>query len=248
MKVSVLSKMYNEVLIAPFFLDHYSFADEIIVNLDVDSNDGTIELLEKSPQVKIHWSTCIGGQNERIFTEEENKLASECKSDWLFYVDADEFLFPPNNLSINQALELANGNVIYASMWQVYKHETDKELDYNEPALFQRRHGDPNRTDGYNAHYNKPTIIKPEINIKWHEGHQYYFENEKIKVTDNIVFDGAHWRLPDIKMTIERRILGRKNRFSEESLVNGWGGQHFDITVEKILAEYEEHKNDPILF
>jgi hypothetical protein len=248
MKITVLTKIYNEEFLLPFFFDHYSYADEFIINLDVDTNDKSIEIIENNPRAKIHWSRCVGGGNDRIFIEEANEIASQCKSDWLIYVESDEFIFPRGFADVRTTLATANGNVIYASMWQVYKHETDVDLDTTKPALLQRRHGDPNRTEGYNAHYTKPIIINPAVQISWHPGHQTHHPNDKIKVATNVMFDGAHWRLVDIPLAILRRIKGRKEHFSDESKQMGWGGQHFDITEEKIMAEYEEHKNDPLLF
>ncbi len=40
-KISVISVWYNEEKLAPFFLEHYRFADAIHIAVDADTCDGT---------------------------------------------------------------------------------------------------------------------------------------------------------------------------------------------------------------
>ena len=47
MKITVLSKQYQEEDLAPFFFSHYSFADEIILYLDKGTNEETMAEIVK---------------------------------------------------------------------------------------------------------------------------------------------------------------------------------------------------------
>jgi hypothetical protein len=253
MKISVLTKVFNEEDLMPFFLSHYTWADEIIVNLDEGTNDMTLKILGMWPNVKIIWSKSTGKMDDGILINELNKIAFESDADWLILVDSDEFVFPSiSNGSYRnprQVLEQAKGNLIWASMWQIYKHETDKDLDYFKPAIFQRRHGDPDRETGFNALYTKPIIVKEprKLKMEWAVGNHNFAHNPRV-VYSMTQFDGAHWTLPDIEITYKRRVIGRRNRFSDNEIKNGWGGQHFQATRESINTEYELHKNDPQVF
>uniref|UniRef100_A0A6M3MCD8 Putative glycosyltransferase n=1 Tax=viral metagenome TaxID=1070528 RepID=A0A6M3MCD8_9ZZZZ len=247
MKITVLSKMFNEEALLPFFLSHYSYADEILINLDEGTNDRSVEIIQQYSQAKIIWSKSTGKVNDRILIEELNVIASKSDADWLILVDSDELLFPQNFADPRETLEKADGNVIYSIPWQIYRHKTEADLDSTKPAIFQRRHGDPNRTIGFNTVYLKPNIIKPEIKICWYPGNHTFVPNEKA-VRSSVVFDGAHWVAVDINISIHRRITRARERHSDENLKAGWGGQNFDITEEQIRADYELHKNDPQLF
>jgi glycosyltransferase involved in cell wall biosynthesis len=247
MKITVLTKVYNEEDLLPFFLSHYSFADEVLINLDEGTNDRSQEIIESFPNTKIIWSKSTGEMNDRVLINELNAISLQSDADWIFLLDSDELVFPKGSADPREVLSKADGNVIIASMWQVYRHVDDPDLDPSRPAIMQRRHGDPNREYGFSHCYTKPIIVDPKIKVQWHPGNHECLPNERIQWSTT-QFDGAHWILPDVGITIKRRIKGRKDRYSEEEKRMGWGGQHFQVTEEDIRAEYELHKNDPLLF
>ena len=176
-----------------------------------------------------------------------NSVVFNSDCDWVFAVDSDEFIFPANNESVHDVLSRQKTNLLYAQMWQVYRHKADVDLDSSKPAVFQRRHGDPNISRGVNGMYNKPIIVKPEIEIKWLPGCHKYGENENITISKD-KFVGVHWAMADVEMAIERRIKGRKERQSKVNLKKRLTIQHHFITEEAIRKECEEHLSDPLLF
>jgi len=247
MKITVLSKWYNERELAPFFFRHYDFADEIIIYLDDTTNDGTEEFIKKQKKGRIIWGSSDGKLNDTICVQDLNKIAGESESDWLICVDADEFVFPHGFTDPRQSLASADGTVIYAAMWNMYQHETDPPLDFSNPSILQRRHGDPDRTSPSNINCTKPIIIKPEINIEWDVGCHNYMPNDKI-IVSSTRWDGAHWQSVDLDLAIKRRIKGVKERLSEANKINGWAIHNFNITREEIKTLMEKHKHDPLLF
>ena len=249
--IQILSKWTSEEDIAPYFLKHYWWADQIIIYLDNLANQETVDIIKSFNNTFIIWDSKSNGQmNDGRLINDLNAIVRHINADWLILVDSDEFIFPKDFADPRQVLsEITDGNVLFASMWQIYRHETDADLDPNQSPLMQRRHGDPNRETGFSSLYTKPIIAKPrETDIQWAVGnHDYLKPNPKVKISETR-FDGVHWTLPDINMTIKRRIKGRRDRFDEEERRMGWGGQHFDATEETIIAEYELHKNDPQVF
>jgi len=247
MRVSILSKWYNEIELAPFFFKHYDFADEIIIYLDKGSNDGSKEFIENTSKGRISWGTSGGKLNDGICVRDLNRIAGECKSDWLICVDADEFVFPQGFADPRHSLEVSDGNVIYAAMWNMYKHADDLPLDPTNPSIMQRRHGDPDRTNPSSINCTKPIIIKPEIQINWGVGCHEYFPNKKA-IVSHTSWDGAHWQSVELDLAVKRRIKGVRERISDTNRRNNWAFHNFNVTKEEIETLMEEHKYDPLIF
>jgi len=214
MKIEIVTMWYNEAFLAPFFLSHYHYADKIHLILDADTNDNTREICKRFGNVEIEGFTFPDMMDDLLKIQKINSVVSAQNCDWVFAVDADEFIFPANNESVAGILSRQKANLLYVQMWQIYRHNTDKDLDSSKPAIFQRRHGDPNISRGINRLYNKPIIVKPEIGIKWLPGCHKHERNENIIVSRD-KFLGAHWAMADVEMAIERRIRGRKERQSK---------------------------------
>lgn len=243
MKITVLSKWYQEEDLAPFFFNHYSFADEIILYLDRGTNLETMIEIKKCPKVKIVWGDSDGKLNDYDCVTALNKIAYNCKSDWLIYADADEFVFPEGLADPREVLSKADGTMIYSHMWNIYKHETDEPLDPLKPVIFQRRHGDPNII----PECIKPNVVKPEVKIHWGVGCHTYTPNDKIKPS-SIRFLGAHWQSVDFNIACKRRIRNVRERLSQTNIDNLWASHNFNVTRESIAELMDQHKNDPLLF
>jgi len=247
MKITIISRWFNEEMLAPFFLSHYAFADEIIILLDEATTDATAEIISQYPNAKIRNYRLPGKINYGFTTRIVGQAAAMVDGDWIMAPDTDEFIFPTGGGDVREALKLADGNLIYANLWQVYRHATEKDLDSSWPVIWQRRHGDPNRTIGWNSIYRKPIITKSGLDINWWPGFHRFYTNPKIQIS-RTVFDGVHWIMADVDLAIARRMRGRRELQSDENLRYKWGFQNFDITEEKIRIECERHLNDPQLF
>ena len=68
-------------------------ADEIIVLLDKNSNDGTRGILEQYDKVKIYENVYNGDFD---FSESRNKSLKKCQYSWTFIIDGDEGLASDN--------------------------------------------------------------------------------------------------------------------------------------------------------
>lgn len=247
MKITVISRWYNEAMLAPFFLNHYAFADEIIIILDETTTDDTAEIISRYPNAKIRNYDPIGKVDYGFTTELVTRAASIVDGGWMICPDTDEFVFPRGGGDIRAVLSQTSGNLIYADMWRVYRHRTDRDLDSSLPTIQQRRHGDPNKRRGDNGTYRKPIIVKAGLGIDWIPGFHRYQPNPRIRVS-NTRFDGTHWIMADVDLAIPRRMRGRRELINERNLRAHWGRQNFDITEEKIRAECAMHANDPQLF
>ncbi len=249
MEIKILTMWYNEEFLAPFFLSHYDYVDKIHVLLDSDTNDKTEEILKQSRKVEIEMITFPDMMDDQIKADHINRAAKQIKTDWLYVLDTDEFIFPSGFENPRKFLYRIHdsANVVMAKMWQVYRHAKDSDLDINKkPVITQRRCGDPNREVGINAAYCKPIILKAPIEFDLLYGnHKIIGDNYKLAEE---FFDGAHWAMADKCFAIDRRIKGRKERQSQHNLETGMTYHQHNITEESLLQEIKDHENDPILF
>lgn len=246
--ITVITRWCNDEMIAPFFLDHYSFADEIIVLLSDDTTDNSRELIKKCPNARIKEFVYPSGSfNGKEANEIINKTASEVSNDWIIGVDADEFVFVTGFGDIREFLSNVDGNLVYADFWQIYRHRDEMDLDPSLKAVWLRRHGDPDRDNFYNDNNKKPIVVRSGLGIKWGIGLHNYEENDGIRVSTQRL-DGAHWRMADPKLAIKRRLRGRRENVSQLDIDNQWSFDNFDITKEEILEECRKHLDDPQVF
>ncbi len=245
MKIAVITRWYNEEFFAPFFLNHYAWADEIIVMLEKITTDKSAEIIGRYPNARVIW--CDNGKdlNDRLLSDMMSDLAAESDADWVIRADADEFIFLKDGRDVRAALAEADGNLVNVRYLWVYRHHTEGDLDPALPTIYQRRHGGPYTIwPGMGASYTKPAIVRPEIQIRWAPGDQRYLSAQNVLVS-SVVFDGVHWQMADCEQAI-RRNHKNESRLSEENIKNGWGVKKF--TPEMIRAECAAHLNDLRLF
>lgn len=239
---------YNEEDLAPFFLKHYSYVDDIYVYLDTDTNDSTRSICAASPKVTLRGITYSQGYDPGLQVQAINEAVRCLKHDWVYAVDADELIRQPKRYKNAEEFlykqEQVGYNLVIARMYQVYRHVTDKELDPDQPVLPQRRHGDPDLSTPFNRCYIKPIVVKPEVGIAWQVGCHKYRGNESIRLAKEQFF-GAHWKMADSKFASKRRIHHNKERLSQASLVRGRQWQDTSATEASILGELKAHSHDP---
>jgi hypothetical protein len=242
MRIHVLTFWHNEAALAPFFLNHYAYADKIIVVLGEDTADNTREICARFPNVEIQEYTFPGGLlDDDVKIERFNALAAAQSCDWLLALDSDEFIFPPTRETPGEFLGRQPGNLLDAAMWQVYRHATEGDLDPDRPVVGQRRHGNPV------PHHVKPIIVKPEAGTVWMPGNHHVLPNPGIRKSAER-FIGAHWAYADAEIAIARYVKGRRDRFSAANIQKRHGWHLFEITEDKIREECRQHLNDPLLF
>jgi hypothetical protein len=261
MKIDIITMWYNEEFLAPFFLKHYSFADTIHILLDKETTDNTKKITSEFDNIHVIPVKFPDMLDDIIKIQKINSFYRSLDSDWVIAVDSDEFIFTlPPDRDIREILgRQSEYNLLYAQMWQVFRHSTDIDLNPDQPAIFQRRHGDPNVSTGMNATYVKPIVVRSSLSFEWDTGCHRVMERkglgkrwDRFKRKHEVIpsperLYGAHWSMADPKIAMIRRIK-RKERLSRRNLETGMGFQNFHITEEQIREECERHLEDPLLF
>jgi hypothetical protein len=233
MQVEVITCMYNEEFLAPFFLSHYSWADKITVLLDTATSDRTGEILCADLGVSIIPFLMPDGMDDGEKSRQISQTYRQSTADWVIIADADEFIF----IGKDDLAKIDDQyNVAAVALHSVYRHRTEADLDQTRPIKEQRRHGylDPV--------YIKPSIARGGLDISWGPGHH---EIEGALNQYPTAFVGAHWANADPCFCVQRRIRGRRDRQSAVNFLNGWSTQNHYITEADVLNECSSHEIDP---
>jgi len=115
-KIAAVTMVYNEALVLPYFLRHYRYLDEIHVLYETDSTDESLEILMQAPNVVIERGHIEGGLDDIEKINLFNKTVQRTKADWVYVVDPDEFIFPPNNESPYDFLKRQSCDVVRSGM------------------------------------------------------------------------------------------------------------------------------------
>jgi O-antigen biosynthesis protein len=249
-RIAALTMVYNEAGILPYFLRHYRYLDEIHVLYETDSTDKSLEILMQTPNVILEKGHIEGGLDDIEKVKLFNKAIQRIRTDWVYLVDPDEFVFPPDGESPHRFLSRQSCRVVRSGMYQVYRHRSDRDLDPSLAPIPQRTHGDPDlfstQTEDHraaNSVYIKPNIVRPSKELRFFPGH-HQIEGEPTASPE--LYLGAHWQMADPAIAIARR-MERKARISERNKALKMGWQHFAVTIEKIKSECEDHLDDPVI-
>ncbi|MFC2067705.1 glycosyltransferase family 2 protein [Chloroflexota bacterium] len=249
-KIAAVTMVYNEALILPYFLRHYGCLDEIRVLYETDTTDESLAILIRAPNVVVEKCHIEGGLDDIEKINIINKTVQSIKADWVYVVDPDEFVFPPNGISPSDFLRRQTCDVVRSGMFQVYRNRSDKDLDPSLPPVPQRIHGDPdlfstiteaNRPS--NSMYIKPNVVRTSKGIQFLPGHHQIDGNPQ---ASDELYVGAHWQMADPSIALHRR-MERKARISKRNKVLRMGWQHFGVTVDRIKKELECHLDDPAI-
>ena len=253
MKITIVTAWGSEAELAPYFLKHYSYADEIII-LYGQIEDKTLEIAASYPNVRlveVHYQ-----DNRWSMWVKQKAIDDHCAKiteGWFYCVDADEFIFPMVDGNIiddpHDFLEKADGNIMRAWIWQVFRSEQEKDLVPDFPIIYQRRYGiadfkaswKEGNVTKYAYQYIKPVVAKPEAKPLFHPGgHEVHDRPEYAWSSEQ--FWGTHWHYADADMAIVRETRKIRNIVDDQRwLVDG-------VNEDVIRKLCEDHLNDPRLF
>jgi len=247
MTIGVLSFQYNEEFLLPLFLRHYAGVDRIHIIVDADTNDNTRGIIDRWPNATREDYRFPDMMDDELKVTRINSVLPSMGTDWIYVVDADEFIWPEQE-DPYRFLQNVDGNVVMAAMWQVYRHHTDLDVDrWNAPA-YQRRHGDADLTTHPNNMYIKPIVLWTgcgRTHFQLAPGNHSVAGNVKIATRK---YAGVHWAMADPCFCIQRRVRDRRQRQSQNNLQRGYTVQHHKVTEQEIVETCAAHLDDRLLF
>lgn len=196
MSLSILLITFNEEKNIKRCLDSCSFADEVIL-VDSYSQDKTLEIAKKYPQVKIY-------QNPfKNHGQQKNHALSLATSTWIFNLDADEEISPELQASILKVVNGSNQSCLYqvnrltqyCGKWIKYggwhpdfvsRLGKREEVQWSEPFLHEKLFSQKEKTpevklSGLLYHYSFPTLASQVLtNLKFAQQDAQKYQNTSL--------------------------------------------------------------------
>jgi len=164
--------------------------DEIVV-IDSSSTDGTLELAESFPQVRIIRDVPLLDD----FAGKRNIGLAEIESDWVLWIDADEWLFEEDSHLVREAAALFDASPLPAvlNICQVNYIQGKESRDYSMPRMFPTRRGLQyhgrvhEQVVERGKRVYEPGTIRPSVRIRVrHDGYEPEVMQRKDKLNRNI--------------------------------------------------------------
>lgn len=237
--ISVVTAWYNEEFLAPIFLNHYRYAEKIYVLVDEGTTDLSPTIALAYPNVVLQSLRMPEGMDDVLKQEQINEVYDSIVGGWVIAVDADEFIKEPM-CGMADFLKTEFDHVVKVRFYNMYQHTTEDILNQRDPVFEQRRHGVPWAKIGF-----KPCIARSGTIDGWHPGVHNINGKGRYSQTELI---GAHWRMADMGLALERRIAGRRDRMSQANVRRKLTTHDFDITKEAIIEDCITHQDCPLVF
>jgi glycosyltransferase involved in cell wall biosynthesis len=233
MNIEVYCLANNEERLMPYIMRHYTQFAKVIL-IESCSTDNTVKICKDLGGAV--WSYDLPDEiNDQWYTDVKNTCWQKSKADWIMVVDADEFIYCPNIVSV---LENTKSTIFLPLFYNMYSDvfpTTDGQI-YEEVRL-------GNLWGGEQHIYGKANIFKlPEIKkINYNVGcHQIKPVGDvRLEITDDI--KTLHMRNLSKEFVIERNARNSK-RLSSLNRKNGWG-LYVDMSPEEAGKRFDEEMN-----
>jgi glycosyltransferase involved in cell wall biosynthesis len=235
MIVHVITNVHNERLLMPYFLRHYSpIADRIYV-FDADSDDGTQEIVRECPNAHLIPWDCVGADDQRYMDLNNSAYIglSRNAADWVFMVDADEFIYHPDLIgTLRQYRECDITIIVPEGFEMVSDHfpTTDGQI-YDEV-----RRGIPGNSE------TKPCLFNPAMTMGFGAGKHncepgYPQPYDRARLATDSGIRMLHMSFLGLKHR-QDRVAIRRSRLTQNNIDRGWGTDYLYVTDDEIAAQH----------
>jgi glycosyltransferase involved in cell wall biosynthesis len=216
MRIHVYAVCWNEEVILPYFLRHYSAFAEKIVIFDNESSDRSPAIIDACPQAKrVTYKT--GEQHyDRVHRECKMKyVESRGQADWVILVDMDEFVYHPDLVGVLKWYKRFGINFPNTAGFEMVSEETPT----GEGQIWEYV-----KTGLPTAGYSKKTVFDPSLGVELSAGcHQTKIISGKPELGQGVPeLKYLHYRWLGREFFIKRQI-SRRGRISGEDKSYSWG-------------------------
>ena len=247
LNIHLYSLCWNEEVMLPYTLRHYSQFCSRMVFFDNGSTDKSIEIINSFPNTEIIPFESDGTFRDDIHMTIKNHCwKSSCgEADFVIVCDCDELLYHEDLIPYLERKK-KDGYTVLSSIWCTMVSEEVPQSDgfitnhiqYGK-AYYPRY--------GQDYPYQKTSIFSPddiaEMNYTAGAHSCNPSGNVRLSVAD-VGLKNLHYKWLSPEYVMDRyQHLG--NRLSEVNIKNGWG-EHYGYSKEKLLRTFEQLKQEAV--
>jgi glycosyltransferase involved in cell wall biosynthesis len=210
-RLAVITMVYNEDVLLPQFLRHYSPQVDAVFLLDNESDDGSIAAAADYPNVEVSTVRTNGQLNDGIQMAAKMDVKEACvgKYDYVLLVDADEFVVPKSSGTLREAFSALREKEVFGTHgFNMFRGALEGVYDPAVPLLHQRQWGTESAEE-----YSKPIIVRPGSPATFSTGFHRLNDrdNDSLKPPSPTHFFLLHYTGIDEDLFV-RRCLSRTRR------------------------------------
>lgn len=170
-KIAIITVVYNEAHIMPYFIAHYKALGDIFVYND-GSTDTTAQICKDAGCKVIPYFSCM--YDFEVVRDFQNSLGNIYKEyDYLIIVDADEFLYHTNSKDVIKEAFNSGATIFKTQGFEMF---SESEPEPGKPITESIRNGYPRKS------FNKQVIFSPkDIKINYQVGRHFAYSTGNIK-------------------------------------------------------------------
>lgn len=223
MRIQVFAICYNEEVMLPYFLRHYSRFCEKITIYDNYSTDRSVEICRQNPIVEVQQYDSGNQIRDDIYLQIKNNCWKGCSADWVIVCDIDEIVYGSD--------EIEDFTVISPDWWEM----VSEKLPTGPNQIYDEIDSGVCMNQA-----TKCIMFRPErINdINYHPGAHGIEPIGDIKLLRSSQIKILHYKYLSLQYVIDKYKL-YASRLSDINKKNSWG-YHYNFEAAKIKAYYED--------
>lgn len=224
MKIEVFTICYNEEVMLPYFLRHYSLFAERIVVYDNYSTDRSEEICRQFPKVEVIKYDSGNQIRDDIYLDIKNNCWKNSTADWVIVCDVDELLYclwKPANI---------DEHTVIMPDW--YEMVSDKLPDVDTQIYDQVRYG------VHQGQISKCIMFRPDAikEINYHPGAHGIEAVGDVRVLHTAQMGILHYKYLSADYVIARHSMYQA-RLSDINKKMKWG-VHYNMVADEIRAQH----------
>jgi glycosyltransferase involved in cell wall biosynthesis len=226
MKIEVFAICYNEEIMLPYFLRHYSQFAERIVIYDNYSTDRSEEICRQFPGVEVIKYDSGNQIRDDIYLDIKNNCWKGSTADWVIVCDIDELLY-----DFGMILADVKSHTIILPEW--YEMVSDKLPQGNTQIYYEIGYG------VCQGLISKCLIFRPDAikEINYHPGAHGIEPIGDIRVMETSMIGILHYKYLSADYVIARHAM-YQSRLSDINKRMKWG-VHYNMIADEIRAQWQ---------
>ncbi len=211
MKVETFIVAHNEEFLMPYLLRHYTLFSDVVI-LENNSTDRTIEIAESFTRTKVLRLKTEDVKDNQWIIDVKNSVYKSSKADYVIVVDADEFVYHEDILSILQIAKSNGADIVLTNWYEM----CSTFLPSGQGQIY-----DEIKTGHLGGA--KVNIFSPKIDINYEVGcHKSHPNTDKCFHSS---IKTMHFRNISLDWVFQRNERDRV-RLSKKNIESGWSFQY----------------------